>query len=193
MKLGEYSTVRTGLVFSRKQAPKNKKSHIYRALNLRNITENGYVLTDGVEDYQAVEPLKDEYFTHDGDVLLRLSAPYTSALITEKESGLLVPSHFAIIRVNRKVIPAYLHWWLMSNRKLFYKVASGTSMMGTISSGYVSDMEFELLPLKLQKQISELLILANNEQRLLMLLTEKKKKLVNSVLTDLINKNKENK
>jgi restriction endonuclease S subunit len=180
-------------VFSRKQAPENEKSHIYRALSLKNITESGYIFTDEVEDYRAVEPLKEEYFTHDGDVLLRLSAPYSSALITEKESGLLVPSHFAIIRAKKKVVPAYLHWWLMSNRKLFYKVASGTSMMGTISSGYVADLEFELLPLKLQKQIAELLTLANHEQRLLMLLAEKKKQLINAILTDLINQNKENK
>jgi restriction endonuclease S subunit len=182
MKLGDYSIIRTGLVFSRKQAEPNQETHIYSAISLRNIVEGGYLLSEDVEIYQASEALKGEYFTHVGDILMRLSAPYTSALISENEKGLLVPSHFAIIRVNKDVIPAYLHWWLMENRKRFYKVASGTSMMGTISSGYIADMPFAPPPHEIQKQIGELLSLANQEQKLLTTLAEKKKLLINTML-----------
>ena len=164
---------------------------MYNAISLKNITEDGLILADETERFWTVESLKNEYFTHIGDVLLRLSAPYTSALITEKESGLLVPSHFAIIRVNETVVPAYLHWWLMKNRKQFYKIASGTSMMGTISSGYVSEIEFEVLPLHLQAQIGELIILANREQNLIALLADKKRQFVNATITNIKNQNKE--
>ena len=187
MKLGECAVVRTGLVFSRKEAPPGESRHIYRALNLKNVAEDGRILLAEVENYYASEALKEEYFTRGGDVLLRLSAPYTAVLITEKEAGLLVPSHFAIIRTDKAVDPHYLHWRLTKNRKRFYKIASGGAMMGTISSGYIAEMAFEPPEMGQQRKIGELLKLANREQQLLSLLRAKKKQLIDAALKKFIN------
>jgi restriction endonuclease S subunit len=205
MYLGKYTTIRTGLVFSRleqepaleaiaggsgtrEKALPDRSSYKYRALNLKTITEHGQILLTEVIDYFSKKPLKGEYFTHTGDLLLRLSAPYTSVVIKENETDLLVPSHFAIIRANTEIDPYYLNWWLESNRKLFYKFASGGTMMGTLSSGYVAEMQFDPPPLEKQQKIGEMLKLANREQQLLSSLKTKKKLLINTTLNTVINK-----
>jgi len=187
MNLDEYTVIRTGLVLSRKEALLDENGQIYRALSLKDVAEDGQILLTGIENYSAVEPLKEEYFTREGDVLLRLSAPYTAVIITKKESGLLVPSHFAIIRTKKMVDPRYLRWWLAKKRKWFYKVASGGTMMGTISSGYVAQMPFEPPPLEKQRKIGEIFELINREQQLHTLLMVKKKRLIDEVLLNFVN------
>ena len=172
-------------MLSRKEALQSGYS--YRALSLKNITENGEVNLTNIENYFAVEPLKRNYFTHNDDVLLRLSSPYTAVIINEKEENLLIPSHFAIIRVNKSVDPTYMYWWLTKNRKQFYKIASGGTIMGTISSGYIQEMDIELPSMEQQRKMGELLKCANREQQLLSLLAEKKRQLIGITLIKSIN------
>lgn len=186
MRIGEIATIRTGLVLSRKESSPDKSSHTYRVLSLKNVNEDGEIFTSEVEDYYAAEALKREYFTHIGDVLFRLSAPYTVVLITEMEENLLVPSHFAIIRVVKAIDASYLHWWLVKNRKRFYQMASGGTMMGTISSGYIADMSFEPPPLVQQRQIAKILELASRERQLLSVLSEKKKLLIDATIVKIV-------
>jgi len=190
MRVGECVSVRTGLVFSRKEASPDAGSHKYCALSLKAVTENGQILMTEVEDYYASEALKREYFTRVGDVLLRLSAPYIAVLINESNSNLLIPAHFAILRITKMLDPHYLHWWLTKNKKRFYQMASGGTMMGTISSGYIADMTIEPPPLEQQQTISSLLELANREQQLLFTLSEKKKCLIDAVLSEIISEEK---
>jgi len=180
--LDEYAVIRTGLVLSRKEAKLGENCKIYPALSLKNITEDGQILLTDIENYSTAEQLKEVYFTHSGDVLLRLSAPYTAVVITEKETNLVIPSHFAILRIKEKVDPRYLRWFLEKKRCYFYKIASGGTMMGTISSGYVAQMPFEPPPLERQLKIGELFELLNREQRLLSLLAIKKKQLIDAAL-----------
>jgi hypothetical protein len=183
LKLGDYAKIRTGLVLSRKKAVTKVGAHQYTALTLKALPESGMIDHKATESYSAVVALKPAYFTHNGDVLLRLSAPYTATLIAEDNEDLLVSSHFTIVRVNQKHInPSYLYWWLTQNRKRFYKVASGGTMMGTISSGYVGQMEIALPPIAEQLNIGNLIQLAYHEQQLLALLAEKRKTLLDSAL-----------
>ena len=186
MNLGNYITVRTGLVLSRKEALPGENRHIYRALSLKNVTEDGQILLAKLEGYSAIKPLKEEYFTHNGDVLLRLSTPYTAILISENEAGLLVPSHFAIIRADRTVDPHYLYWWLGVSKKWLYKNASGGTVMGTISSGYISEMPFKPPAMERQRKIRELLELERREQELLSLLGTKRKRLIDAAITKFV-------
>ena len=174
-KIGKITSIRTGLVLSRKEA--QQSDYLYQIINLKNITENGQISAADYEKYYSNEIIKKEYLTHNNDILLRLSSPYTAVIINEKEAGLLIPSHFAIIRSGKTLDPHYLHWWLTKARKQFYKIASGGTMMGTISTGYVQEMLIELLPIEHQQKIGELHNLAMHEQYLLSLLADKKKQL----------------
>lgn len=183
MKLGDYANIRTGLVLSRKIASSKVQAHQYIALTLKAQTADGTIDHNSTEKYFATELLKQDYFTRVGDVLLRLSAPYTATCITDENKNLLVSAHFTIIRVEGDEIdPAYLKWWLTQNRKRFYQAASGVAIMGTISSGYVAEMKFSPPPIQQQRQAGQLLLLAQREQQLLDKLTDKKKILINALL-----------
>jgi restriction endonuclease S subunit len=157
--------------------------HVCSALSLKALSVDNDINRNLLEPYNAFEPLREEYFTHDNDILMRLSAPYTAVLITECFTGLLVSSHFAIIRAESKHVDSrFLYWWLLQNRQKFYKMASGGTMMGTISSGYIRKMVFTPPPIELQEKIGTLFQLANREQRLLLRFAEVKKRLFSGLL-----------
>ena len=112
MKLGELATVRSGLVLSRKQARKGTPVKMqYSLLSFRAIHPNGYIDMEQLEDFDAAEQLSPEYLTQVGDVIIRLTSPYTAVLINEASAGMVVSSNFVIIRVDRsRLLPGYLVW-----------------------------------------------------------------------------------
>lgn len=192
MNISDIATVRTGLVKARKE--KNSSSgqvHNYNLLNLKCISNNGDILIDCLELYTASDELKEDYLTHLGDVLIRLSTPYTVAIIDSLDlCNLVIPSHFAVIRVNREMAtPEYVFWFLRrdKNRITLMQNSSGGAAFATISSGLIANLPITLLPLEKQRVIGEVMRLSEKEQKLLSnLLIEKKK--YNSALLDRIYK-----
>ncbi|MCL2254577.1 MAG: restriction endonuclease subunit S [Lachnospiraceae bacterium] len=183
MKLGECLNIRTGLPLSRKIADSEKATHTYTALSLKAFNDDGTINLEVAEPFCTTEPLKPEYFTRVGDVLIRLSAPYTAAVITEEYQNLLVSQHFSILRCTDGMInPQFLRWWLSNNRKRFYKSASGSTFLGTISTGYIGDLEFSPPSLEKQQAVGELLELAAREKELLLQLSVSKEKLINAIV-----------
>ena len=178
MRLDEIATVRTGAVTGRKKAEEGMQSSIsYKMLNLKCIAAEGYIDLEFAEEYRAKQKLKPELFAQNGDVLIRLSFPYTSVLIDDNYCGLVVPSHFAIIRANnKKVLPEYILWFL--RRETTYQQilqnSSGSTAFGTISSGFIGSLNIMVLPLKKQQALGQLLLLSNKEQELLYRLAKEK-------------------
>ena len=172
MFLKDVSNIRTGLVTARKQAkgPENGDFREYRLLSLRCIKEPGVLDVDLAEPYAANDELKPEFLTQQDDILVRLSAPYTAALVDDASADYVVPSHFAIIRVDKsKVDPAYVLWILrqQSTLKQIYQNVSGTVAFGTISSNFFNDLKIDAIPLEKQRLIGAILKLSEREQALL--------------------------
>ena len=116
MLLENIATIRTGVVTTRKKADKNApKIHEYKLLNLKCAASAGYLDLQYAETFKTTDLLKSKYFTQMDDILVRLSAPYTAIMITRNEwYHYLVPSHFAIIRVDKAVAsPEYILWILI--------------------------------------------------------------------------------
>ena len=180
MTINDIAVVRTGLVTARKKKDAaSLGTYKYQLLNLRCIANEGYIDKDYIEPYELSEELKDDYLTRMGDILVRLSAPYTAVLINQPElCGIVVPSHFAIIRVDeRYALPGYVFWVLRrdKNKITMMQNSSGSTAFGTISSGLISSLPITLLPLHEQQIIGELLCLSEREQELLQKLSEQKK------------------
>ena len=180
MTINDIAVVRTGLVTARKKKDAaSLGTYKYQLLNLRCIANEGYIDKDYIEPYELSEELKDDYLTRMGDILIRLSAPYTAVLINKPElCGIVVPSHFAIIRVDeRYALPGYVFWVLRreKNKITMMQNSSGSTAFGTISSGLISSLSITLLPLHEQQIIGELLCLSEREQELLQKLSEEKK------------------
>ncbi len=188
MKLGEIAFVRSGLVLGRKQA-REKTEYRYPLLNLRSINQGGYIDSEFCEVFDAVEPLNPEYLTHKGDVVIRLTIPYTAVLITEEFEGYVIPSSFVVARVDYSyLLPEYLHWLLNSpkTKKQIYEGAV-SNMLGAVKPRFFAEYEVEAIPLHKQRIIAELSQLACRETQLLTELAVEKEKYYDQLI-DKINR-----
>lgn len=177
MKLGSAATVRSGLVLSRKQA-KEPPFVRYPLLNLRSINPGGYIDSNETDVFSSTESLSSEYLTQSGDIIVRLTAPYTAVLIDESTEGLVVSSNFLIIRVDHHyLLPEYLFWLLNTPdiRREIYE-NTGSNMLGAVKARFFSEYEIELLPLAKQAQIADVYAIAIKETRLLQQLADAKTK-----------------
>ena len=176
MKLGELATVRSGLVLSRKQARKGAPVKMrYPLLSFRAIHPNGYIDMEQLDGFDAAEQLSPEYLTQVGDVIIRLTSPYTAVLIDEASA---VSSNFVIIRVDRsRLLPGYLVWLINTPkiRKAIYENTS-SNMLGAINARFFSEFEIPPLSILQQQKIAELHLLAKKETALLRRLSEEKER-----------------
>jgi restriction endonuclease S subunit len=192
MKLKDCANIRTGLVLSRKQANEvtGTNSISYKQLNLKCIMENGEIDVSLLDNYQANIRLRLEYLTHIDDVIIRLSHPYTAVIIGEQTEGIVISSHFVVIRTNKnQLIPQYLFWLLNrdSIKKSILQNNSG-SILGTIKSSFFSELNIKRISLDKQKQIALINELSKKEIALLYQLVEQKR-ILTKQLTNQIYKN----
>lgn len=186
VRLGDVATVRCGLVLSRKQSrtPTDAK---YPLLNLRSITADGCVEMAMVDEYYAIESLSPDYLSQVGDVIVRLTAPYTAILIDEETAGMVVSSNFVIIRPNpRMLLSGYLAW-LLNTRKTKHVIFENTSsnMLGAINPRYFACMEVVLPSIDRQFAIADLNALALKEGRLLRRLADERKRYCDFIINTL--------
>lgn len=183
MKLGEMAYVRSGLVLGRKQA-RGKTEYRYPLLNLRSIHPSGYIAAELCEVFDSIEPLNPDYLTHKGDVVVRLTIPYTAVLISEEFEGYVIPSSFVVIRANSGyLLPDYLYW-LLNTQKTRNQIYEGavSNMLGAVKPRYFADFEIEDLPLDRQRTVAELNRLARRESQLLLKLAAEKEKYYNQMI-----------
>ena len=177
MNLGTVAAIRSGLVLSRKLS-REISSYRYPLLNLRAIHPDGYILPDSLEVFYATELLRQEYLTQQGDIIIRLSIPYTAILIDTDMTGMVVSSNFAIIRLNQKyMLPEYLLWLLNTpdiKRKIYE--SSSSNMLSAVRPTFFAELEVLLLPLADQEKIAKLNLLAKQEIQLLKKLADEKER-----------------
>lgn len=186
MRLGDQITIRTGAVISRLQTKKIRRAKDVCVLTLKAQTAEGRINHEAIETLNIDSDLKVDYITQDGDVLVRLTYPYSATVIEEKDRGLLVSSHYAIIRCKESINPWYLFWWLKQNRDLLYKEASGSALLGTISSNVIAELPIKVISLDQQEKIAELIRILRRERELEIKLIELKSKLVNAAVMKIV-------
>ncbi len=177
MKLSSIATVRSGLVLSRKLS-RVPTEYRYLCLNLRSINPKGYIEIGLLDTYDAIEPLGDEYLTQPGDIIVRLSAPYTAVLIDSTTAGIIISSNFSLIRPDMStVVPEYLAWLLNTPKvkKQMFESASG-NMLGAIKPSFFNNFDLVPLPVEDQKKIAAIYSLSRRETQLLLQLAEEKER-----------------
>lgn len=192
MKLGEIAEIRTGLVLARKKATvKYEIQNTYKLITLKNIEYNGVFNEGAFEIFESNDELNKEYFTEEGDILIRLSAPYTTIYIDKKREGLLVPSYFSIIRLKtQRFIPEYITWYLNSDKLKRELIRSQTgTAMSTTNNTIISSIDIKVLPIEKQKVIAKIQALYLRERDLLNRLIKEKEKYYKGVTDILINMN----
>lgn len=190
MFLEDVAAIRTGVVTTRKKVgEKDPIIHKYKMLNLKCASAAGYLDLQYAEELPTMEQLKPEYFTQIGDIIVRLSTPYTTIMITREDwCGYLIPSHFAIIRVNKdKASPEYV-LWLLKRKSTLQKILqniSGNGIFGTINSKFFNSLPIQDIPIQKQKIIGQMQILSEKEQVLLHKLAAQKE-IYNKLLAEKI-------
>lgn len=191
MKLEELSNVRSGLVLGRKQS-KERTEYLYPLLNLRCVRNDGTVDRTLCDVFFSTEYLNPEYLTHTGDVVIRLTAPYTAVLIDTDIEGYVIPSSFIVVRTNSNMLlPEYLVWLLnsqVSKRQIFDGAA--TNMLGGIKPRFFAEIEIDLLPIEQQYAISSLSKLAQRESQLLCDLAAEKNRYYDYMINKMYNEMK---
>lgn len=189
MKLEKLATVRSGLVLGRKLS-NDPSEHRYPLLNLRSIQPEGTIDVSSCEVFYATEYLNPEYLTHEDDIVIRLTAPYTAVLITANLEGYVIPSSFIVVRARKDVLlPEYLVWLLNSqlSKKQIYDGAV-TNMLGGIKPRFFAEIEIDPLPVEQQRAIAKLSVLAQRETQLLNDLAAEKGKYYDYAINKIYNK-----
>ena len=187
--LNELASVRSGLVLSRKKS-KGGEGELYALLTLRSVKEEGELDMSAVDMYVSAGVLPGVYQTSVGDVVVRLTWPYSAVLIDEQSSGMLVSSHFVIIRPDReKLDSGYLHWVLnrQSTRRRIYENTSA-NMLNAVRPQFFSELQISLLPMAEQRKIAELQLLSRREQALLRMLMDERSNLTQALTENIYNK-----
>ena len=186
MKLGELLEIRSGLVLSRKQS-KERTPYPYSILTLRAIQDDGLIDSEKIETAYMTESLGAEYVTHPGDLVVRLTFPYTAVLISEATKNIVVTSNFLILRINHNLLlPEYLYWFLNTEavRQKLYEQAT-SNMLGAVKKQTFVALEVTLPSLQEQGKFSQIHFLAQRENQLLRELAAQKKKYYSMVLNEI--------
>jgi len=156
--LSEIAQVRTGLVLARKKAEEHDENAVrYPLLSMKSIKDNGMVDPAVLETFYATGTLNEEYVTHEGDIIVRLTAPFTAAEVGANAEGIVVPTNFAIIRIKNKTLePGYLVWYLNTSG-VKRDIASQTTghAVVAIRPHFFSNLQVTIPDMKKQQLIAE--------------------------------------
>ncbi|MBI9008707.1 MAG: restriction endonuclease subunit S [Tenericutes bacterium] len=177
IKLGDCADISTGLVLKRKEASRtDKKKYPYKTITLRSLEQDGWLNEEYFDKFKSSEKLEDRYLTQIGDVIIRLSAPYTAIAIQNSQVGLVIPSLCAIIRnSSSEIISGYLAFLL--NSDIMKKEYLRSSLGATIPVIRMTDLKetnVPVLPIEMQNKTIEISNLIIAEKKLYHQLLESK-------------------
>ena len=104
-----------------------------------------------------------------GDIIVRLTTPYTAVLIDETTAGMVISSNFVVIRIeSQAILPEYLFWLLntQSVKHDIYENAT-SNMLGAVNAKFLAEIEVAVLPIKDQYKLAQIYLASRHEIRLL--------------------------
>ena len=193
-KLGDFATVRTGLVVARKKAQlDSKNSIVYEQISLRCFSTSIVLDKTQTDEFISAESINDKYLMREGDVIVRLRSPSTAVYIGKENEGLLISSLLAVIRIDDSKLDArYLAYYINSHfsQRQLQREIKGTA----IPMLKTKDLEKLLITvpsMEEQKRVVKFLDLAQNEQNLLLSLVKEKQQLSQAILDTIIQSSKD--
>jgi restriction endonuclease S subunit len=185
----DLADVMVGLVLKRKEAdPTTPYIYHYKALTLKSLNSEGWIDKDLLDEFKSNEDLDKRYLCLEGDVIIKITPPYTAVAINKDIHGSVVPAQFIIIRVNNKsLVPEYLAFYLNAGevRKEIILSATG-NIIPMLKTGTIRELEIPILDLEKQLKIGEVSKLIVKERRLMSKLAETKDKYYQALTKSLI-------
>ena len=146
-KLGCKMDIYSGQIMGRVLAEDNNdvKAKVFKVIVPKAITSDGFISVKDLAEEKLKETPDKNRVTKLGDIVIKLSTPYDSALITEETVDCVIPSFCALIRNVEGVDKNYLLAFLNSKickEQLKSKVLG--SVMTILSVGKIKDVEIPL-------------------------------------------------
>ena len=130
-----------------------RKTIVAKTVSVGLIDEEGIV----VNDYKT--SFDHKKITREGDIIVKLSAPYNAAVIDKEHEGMLISSFCAVIRIidefelDKWYLVAFLNSEIAQTQ---LKNSVAGSVMNVLSSGKLYDLEIPLPPKEKQQEIGNL-------------------------------------
>ncbi|MBA1160318.1 restriction endonuclease subunit S [Bacillus licheniformis] len=189
MLLDNIADIKTGIVLTRKKAEidYNVKAK-YRLITLKNINDDGTFNDESIDTFDSNDILSPNYFTEEGDIVIRLSHPHTAVYIEKSHAGLLVPSYFAIIKIDKvKCLPEFIAWYLNTEQvKKELERSQAGSRIPTTNKNVLKMITLQDVPIAKQEALIQLLKLHQREKKLYQMLIDEKEQLFKGITDKII-------
>ena len=187
MKLKEIAEIKTGIVLSRKKSIVVRDSDIeYRLLSIRHLAESGKVIAD-CKVFKSAEELNINSITKEGDIVIKMTEPYSAVFINQELSEMLVSSNMAIIRLSSKKYMAEFLTELINHQKnkIFYQLSAGTSLR-SINTDHLKELAIPECNLAIQSIIVGYNKLHDNEMVLFMRMVSEKENILKTIMNKIL-------
>ena len=160
VRLEELCIIKTGAPTSRaKRIPEGVEPKDVRVL-LPRAMQGGAIIDDELA-IEAVGEVKDENYTREGDVVIKLSTPYDSVYVDKAHESIMITSFGMVIRkkpeadIDMQYLSMFLN--LPQTNSVLQAVSTGRSVaMAMLKRQTVADIEVPLLPIERQQKLAEL-------------------------------------
>ena len=191
--IADLAEVMVGLVLKRKEAELTTSNiYKYKALTLKSLSSECWIDGELLDDYVSIEDLDERYLALKGDVLMKLTPPYTAVAIDKEIQGSVVPAQFIIIRIkDKRIIPGYLAFYLNAAdvKKEIVLGATG-NIIPMLKTSIIRELKIPILEMKKQRKIAEVSRLMVHERQLMSKLAETKEKYYQALTKSLIKEDK---
>ena len=155
--LSEISETQIGSVLSR-NISKAENGYSAKIMTLKSLSNSGAININELESVNINKPINDKYLSQKDDIIIRFSEPFTTCLITENETNLIIPSSLCRIRItSQDIMPSFLAWYLNSsffNKQIAKHIQ--TSTINIISMKMINNIKIPLIGIDTQKKIADI-------------------------------------
>ena len=119
MTLENIASVTAGQIMTRVTADKDAGNQVVENVKVLvpKAIVSGVIVKEDLGKAELGKQIDEEKYTHEGDVVIKLSTPYDAAYVNEENAGIAIPSFCAAIRItdNDKMDAMYLTAFLNSS------------------------------------------------------------------------------
>ena len=169
MSLENIAEVVAGQIMTRVSADKDAGEQVLETVKvlIPKAISSGVVVKEDLGTAELVKKIDDDKYTHEGDVVIKLSTPYDAAYITKGDAGIAIPSFCAAIRIKdcNEMDAEYLLAYLNSSyvrEQLVAKVMGSTRPMIKITD--IRALEVPKLDMQDMKDIGEAFVLSGRKK-----------------------------
>jgi restriction endonuclease S subunit len=197
MTLENIASVIAGQIMTRVSADKDAGDKVVDTVKvlIPKAISSGVIVKEDLGEAELGKQIDDDKYTHEGDVVIKLSTPYDAAYVTLKDAGIAIPSFCAAIRITdkNKMDARYLAAFLNSSYvrdELTAKVVGSTRPMIKITD--IRALEVPELNMKDMVDIGQAFVLSGKKKATLQEMIDNETKLMENIVLASIKEGIEN-